>query len=87
MHIIAVYDVNQKRVGKVLKIFRKYLTWIQNSVFQGEITNAKLEKLKYDLNKIIDSDYDSIVLFKFRSDFMFKKEFVGKKFNPFETII
>ena len=87
MHVIAVYDVGQKRVGKVLKVFRKYLTWIQNSVFQGEITEAKYEKLKYDLKKIIDPEYDSVLFFRFRSDFMFKKEFVGKEFNPFDTMI
>ncbi len=87
MHIIAIYDVGEKRVGKVLKIFRKYLTWIQNSVFQGEITDAKLEKLKYDLKKVIDSDYDSIVFFRFRTETLFQKEFMGKEFNPFDNIL
>ena len=85
MHVIAIYDVGEKRVGKVLKTFRKYLTWIQNSVFEGEITKAKLEKLKMELSDIIKSDYDSIVFFKMRSDKMFRKEFVGKEFNPFDT--
>lgn len=33
-----VYDVNEKRVNKVLKIGRKYLNWVQNSVLEGEIT-------------------------------------------------
>ena len=35
MFVIMVYDVNQKRVAKVLKIARKYLNWVQNSVFGG----------------------------------------------------
>ncbi len=87
MHVIAVYDIGHKRVGKVLKIFRKYLTWIQNSVFQGEITLSKYEKLKNELAKIIEPGYDSILFFRFRSDFQFKKEFVGKEFNPFDTMI
>lgn len=87
MHMIAIYDVHTKRVGKVLKIFRKYLTWIQNSVFQGEITDAKFEKLKNDLKKVIDKDYDSVVFFRFRSEFQFKKDFIGKMFNPFDIII
>ena len=87
MHVIAIYDVGEKRVGKVLKIFRKYLTWIQNSVFQGDITKAKLQELQMKLLDIIDSDYDSVVFFRFRSDDLFKKDFLGKPFDPFDNII
>ena len=47
-----VYDINVKRVQKVLKICRKYLTWVQNSVFEGEITPGKLERLKRELESI-----------------------------------
>jgi CRISPR-associated protein Cas2 len=49
MFVILVYDVNQKRVAKVLKIARKYLTWVQNSVLEGEISEANLKKLKKEL--------------------------------------
>ena len=45
MYVIAVYDVGQKRVGKMLKLCRRYLNWIQNSVFEGEITDVKLKEL------------------------------------------
>jgi len=87
MHIIAIYDIGEKRVGKVLKLFRKYLTWIQNSVFEGDITKAKLEKLKLELKGIIKEDYDSVVFFKMRTAKMFYKEFIGKEFNPFDNIL
>jgi len=87
MHVIAIYDIGEKRVGKVLKLFRKYLTWIQNSVFQGDITKAKLEELQMKLLDLIDSDYDSVVFFRFRSNKMFKKDFVGRPFDPFNNII
>jgi len=87
MHVIAIYDIGEKRVGKVLKLFRKYLTWIQNSVFQGDITKAKLQELQMKLLDIIDSDYDSVVFFRFRSDDLFKKDFLGKPFDPFDNII
>ena len=48
MFIILVYDVGEKRVAKVLKICRKYLNWVQNSVLEGEIScqSEKLNKLK-----------------------------------------
>jgi len=87
MHVIAIYDVGEKRVGKILKIFRKYLTWIQRSVFEGEITTAKLEKLKVELLEKIDSDYDSVVFFEMRADYVMKKNFVGKVFDPFDNVL
>ncbi len=37
MYYIAVYDVGEKRVGKMLKIFRKYMHHIQNSVFEPPV--------------------------------------------------
>ena len=53
MFIILYYDVNTKRCSKMLKLCRKYLTWVQNSVFEGELTKAMLEKLKYEIKRYI----------------------------------
>ena len=58
MYIIAMYDVNEKRVGKMLKLLRKYLNWIQNSVFEGEITEVKLLELKHKAMLIMDEETD-----------------------------
>jgi len=49
-----VYDVGEKRVAKVLKISRKYLYWVQNSVFEGEISESNLRRLKHELKKVIN---------------------------------
>jgi len=46
--VILVYDVNVKRVAKVLKRSRKYLNWVQNSVLDGEISDVNYEKLKME---------------------------------------
>ena len=43
MFVVLVYDVKQERVGKVLKICRKYLTHVQNSVFEGGNNTRKVE--------------------------------------------
>lgn len=43
MYVILVYDIDAKRVGKMLKLCRRYLNWIQNSVFEGELTDVKLK--------------------------------------------
>lgn len=79
MFIILVYDIGEKRVAKVLKTCRKYLYWVQNSVFEGEITLARLVKLKIDLNKIIDTEYDSVIIYTFRTTKYSEIEILGKK--------
>lgn len=56
MFVILVYDVGQKRVAKALKTCRKYLYWVQNSVFEGDITEANLTKLKIELLNVIDTE-------------------------------
>ena len=61
MYVILVYDVNVERVAKVLKVGRKYLTWIQNSVLEGELTFSQFEKLKGEIRKVIDEDEDSVL--------------------------
>ena len=67
MFVILVYDIGEKRVAKVLKTCRKYLYWVQNSVFEGEISEVNLVKLKAELNSIIDKDVDSVIIYIFRT--------------------
>ena len=77
MFVVMVYDIGEKRVQKVLKTSRKYLYWVQNSVFEGEITNANYIKLKTELKKIIDEDYDSILFYTFRTTKYSERENLG----------
>lgn len=46
MYVILVYDFGERRVAKMLKLCRKYLNWIQNSVFEGEISEVRLKEIK-----------------------------------------
>ncbi len=78
MYLIAVYDVNEKRVNKVLKVCRKYLNWIQNSVLEGEITKAKFERLKSEIAKIIDEKEDSVVFYILRDTKYTAREILGQ---------
>jgi len=77
MYVILVYDVGEKRVGKMLKLCRKYLHWIQNSVFEGEITEVKLKELVHLAKQIMDTETDSMILFKSRDEKWLHKEIVG----------
>ena len=77
MYVILVYDVGEKRVGKMLKLCRKYLNWIQNSVFEGEITEVKLKELLHLAKQIMDTETDSVILFKSRNEKWLQKEIIG----------
>ena len=87
MYIILVYDIGQKRVGKMLKLCRSYLNWIQNSVFEGEITKAKLKELKSRAKYIMDKDEDSIIIFKSREEKWLDKEIMGMEKNTLDNIL
>ncbi|MEM3844078.1 CRISPR-associated endonuclease Cas2 [Metallosphaera sp.] len=87
MFIIMAYDIEEERVNKVLKVGRRYLTWIQNSVLEGEITEAKYEKLKIELAKIIDKKKDSVIFYVNKTDLYIKKEIMGRERNSTSTII
>ena len=62
MFVIVKYDVNEKRNNKVLKICRNYLVHVQKSVFEGNITEAKLRKLKSELKRTTKTD-EEVLLF------------------------
>ena len=87
MYVVVVYDVGEKRVQKVLKFLRKYLTWIQNSVFEGNVTDAELFKIKNGLRELTDSQEDSIIFFIARSDKWVKKEIMGIEKNSTDNFI
>ena len=61
MYVIVVYDIEVKRVQKVSKCLRKWLNWVQNSVFEGEVTPATLRQIKGELAQIINPLEDSVL--------------------------
>ena len=54
MYVILIYDVAEKRVDKMLKLCRQYLCWIQNSVFEGELSEIKLRELQNKIHSLIE---------------------------------
>lgn len=77
MFVLMFYDVGEKRVTKVLKTARRYLTWIQNSVLEGDLTPATFERLKTDVKKVLDLEYDSVLFYTWRSERYMSREVVG----------
>ena len=85
--MILVYDIGEKRVGKMLKLCRQYLNWIQNSVFEGEITEVKLMELKGKAKKIMDEKSDSMIVFSSQNTHWMNKEIVGKELNDLDNFL
>lgn len=84
MYVVLVYDISkdnngQKRWSHVFKICKKYLSHIQNSVFEGEVSKVQLAKLQQELKPHIDKAMDSVIIFKSRQEKWLDKEFWGKE--------
>jgi len=79
MYLILVYDVNVARVAKVLKTARRYLHWVQNSVLEGELTEAGFRRLKADLAKVIDFKEDSVLFYVLNNQRYTTRELLGIK--------
>jgi CRISPR-associated protein Cas2 len=77
MYAIVVYDVGEKRVGKMLKLCRRYLNWIQNSVLEGEITEVKMKELQHKMKEIMVESEDSVIVFSSRDEVFLKKQIIG----------
>lgn len=84
MYIVLVYDVSQEENGarrwsRIFKICKQYLTHIQNSVFEGELSKGQLAQLQKELKEYIDKELDSVIIFKSRQEKWLDKEFWGRK--------
>jgi CRISPR-associated protein Cas2 len=87
MFVILVYDVRQKRVAKVLKTARKYLNWVQNSVLEGDISEANLKKLKKELAMVMNLEEDSAIIYQLRTTTYSSREIIGVEKGGTDIII
>ena len=87
MYVIAIYDISGKRVGKMLKLCRRYLNWIQNSVFEGEISTVKLQELIQEAKLIMKEDQDSFIIFSSRNSKWLDKTIIGIERNSLDNFL
>ncbi len=73
--------MGEKRVACMLKLCRQYLNWIQNSVFEGQISEVKLKELTAQARKLMDTSQDSLIIFKSREQRWIDKEVIGREKN------
>ena len=71
----------------MLKLCRRYLNWIQNSVFEGEISEVKLKELKAKASEILDREEDSLIIFTSRQSNWLEKEIIGKEKGQIDNFL
>lgn len=81
MYIIAVYDINVKRVNKVRKVFDKYLNRFQYSVYEGELGQSDYKRIQSEVKAIIEEDEDHVAFFVMTTDKYLKKVEFGSPKN------
>ncbi|WP_432407990.1 CRISPR-associated endonuclease Cas2 [Wukongibacter sp. M2B1] len=84
MYVVLMYDIMMDECGarvqrKTFKICKRYLTHIQKSVFEGNLSELNLMKLKNELSAYIRQDKDCFIIFRSRDEKWLDKEFLGKE--------
>jgi CRISPR-associated protein Cas2 len=56
-------------------------------VFEGEITEVKLQELKLKAGELMDQTQDSLIIFKSRQARWLDKEVIGQERNTLDNIL
>jgi CRISPR-associated protein Cas2 len=79
MYVLLVYDVEVARLAKVHKFLKRHLHWVQNSVFEGELTDAQVESVKAGLRRLLSDDADSVLIYTARDQRWLTRETLGRE--------
>lgn len=86
MYVILVYDIDESRVTKVNHLLKAYLLWVQNSVFEGDISESVYDRMCKRLGKIIKGS-DSVLIYKFRTKIYVEKQTFGMEKGQTDNVI
>jgi CRISPR-associated protein Cas2 len=92
MYVILIYDIQLDEQGskvlrRVFKTCKRYLTHIQKSVFEGELTDGQIFSLRTDLKRYLRNDVDSCVIFKSNNQKWLDKEFWAREDDKTSNIL
>jgi len=86
--VIVVYDVEVAKNREVLTFLRTRMNWIQNSVFEGDLTEAQLREVKTRLESVASGESgDSIVVYELGSEKYVEKTVIGEEKGSTDRII
>ena len=87
MYLIIVYDIKVERINDVRKYLKTYLNWVQNSVFEGEVTKAELRRIKNKIKEMINEKEDSVLIYEVRLRKYIERELMGIEKGEISVII
>lgn len=87
MYVLLVYDVEVARVTKVHKFLKRHLHWVQNSVFEGELTESQIETVKAGLRKIVREEVDSVLVYTARERRWLTREILGRERGGIDNLL
>lgn len=87
MYVIVVYDAEPKRGVKLLKFLRQNLIWVQNSVFEGEVTESGFERIRAGITEIINKEKDCVIYYTFDSRNYTERGVLGSEKNETDSFI
>ncbi|CQR53172.1 MULTISPECIES: CRISPR-associated endonuclease Cas2 [Haloferax] len=76
MYVVMVYDLEAERTHKALKLGRRYLTHVQNSVLEGEISEGDLATLRNEVEDLLKPG-ESTIIYELSSDALLNRSVYG----------
>ena len=76
MYVVMVYDLEADRTQKALRLGRRYLTHVQNSVLEGEISEGDLATLKNEIDDLLKPG-ESTIVYELSSDTLLNRTVYG----------
>ncbi len=77
MYVVLVYDMDADRTHLMLKLGRRYLTHVQNSVLEGEITEGDLTRLREEIDALLEPE-ESVILYELSSERLVSRTVFGE---------
>jgi CRISPR-associated protein Cas2 len=77
MYVVMVYDLEAERTHKALKLGRRYLTHVQNSVLEGEISEGDLKTLQNEIDDLLKPG-ESTIIYELSSDTLLNRTVYGE---------
>jgi len=87
MHVIIIYDIGVERIDTVRHILKQYLNWIQNSAFEGEITQGYLDELRLKVSSVINKEVDSVIVYTTNNPSWLNKQIWGREKADTDNIL
>ena len=77
MYVVVVYDMEAERTQKMLKFLRRYLTHVQNSVFEGDVTKGDLQEIRGYVDDIL-KEGESVIIYELSSENLVNRTVYGE---------